>query len=97
MLHYDPDTGVFTWRSKPNRRVKIGTVAGWSNLGYVTITVDTKYYQAHRLAWMYVYGVDPGDMLVDHNGDRSDNRLSNLVCLLTARMDGMNRTVALPK
>lgn len=35
-------------------------------------------FQGHRLAWLYVHGVDPPEQ-VDHiNGVRHDNRLANL-------------------
>lgn len=41
------------------------------------IQVSGTRYLAHRLAWMYVYGVMPS--MIDHvNGDRSDNRIENL-------------------
>ncbi len=35
--------------------------------------------QAHRLAWLFVYGEDPGEKMIDHiNGDPADNRICNL-------------------
>jgi len=72
LLHYDPETGVFT-------RVKTGKVSGHVDVvGYCTLGIDYKIYKAHRLAWLYVYGVWPSDM-VDHiNNVKSDNRIINL-------------------
>ena len=46
--------------------------------GYVAIKINTKAYKAHRLAWLYVYGINPENQ-VDHvNGFKSDNRILNL-------------------
>ncbi|MGL9722094.1 HNH endonuclease signature motif containing protein [Symbiopectobacterium sp.] len=40
-------------------------------------TKPKKRCRAHRLAWIYVYGVEP-DGEIDHiNGIRSDNRICN--------------------
>ena len=79
LLHYDPDTGRFTWLQITSTRVKVGSVAGTrhTGTGYIYIGVDGKRYKAHRLAWLYVYGAFPS--IVDHkNLDGFDNRIDNL-------------------
>ena len=79
LLHYDGETGLFTWRvTLCNRAVK-GNVAGHKGgRGYCYIGFKGKVYSAHRLAWLYVYGAFPKDD-VDHiNGDKMDNRIKNL-------------------
>lgn len=77
-LHYDPETGVFTWSIRKAIKTKVGSMAGNVKHGYVYIKINNRSYRAHRLAWLYVYGVMP-DRQIDHmNGLRDDNRLSNL-------------------
>ncbi|UNI71489.1 hypothetical protein [Burkholderia phage vB_BpP_HN04] len=71
-LHYDPETGVFSFR-------KTGKVAGHLNKksGYVTIRLDGISYYAHRLAWFYMKGEWPER--ADHeNNNRSDNKWTNI-------------------
>lgn len=55
-----------------------GSVAGThDNRGYIRVTIDTRRYLAHRLAWKLVNGAEPE--FIDHiNGDRTDNRIENL-------------------
>lgn len=79
LLHYDPDTGVFTWLAAVARSVKIGDVAGWAeDDGYLRISVGGKQYLAHRLAFLYMTGDWPKDQVDHRNGIRDDNRWDNL-------------------
>jgi hypothetical protein len=79
VLDYNPETGVFVWKVQNGKRIKAGDIAGNVNKrGYTAIGVDCNLFRAHRLAWFYVYGKWPND-LIDHiNGQRSDNRICNL-------------------
>ena len=77
-LNYDQDTGLFTWKVKPNSTKNIGDVAGTLNKNYIEICLNGKKYGAHRLAWLYMYGQFP-ESCIDHiNNNPSDNRLCNL-------------------
>lgn len=87
-LLYDPETGIFTWKARGDggRNTKswntryAGRSADKPRLkdGYRQILIMSKNYLAHRVAWAYLNGAWPVD-LIDHiNGVRDDNRGSNL-------------------
>lgn len=90
LLDYNPDTGVFVWRTYRGGKIRQGSIAGaYDTYGYRQILIDKHTYRAHRLAWLYVYGVWP-ERAIDHiNGVRDDNRIANLrdVCLVTNRQN----------
>ena len=79
ILHYSPETGIFTRKVSTSNSVKVGDVAGsLDGDGYLQIKVCSRKYRAHRLAWLHVYGEWPTDQIDHINRNRSDNRIANL-------------------
>ena len=82
VLDYDRESGVFLWKVERNShggKILPGMVAGHpAKTGYVIVGLDGRIHRAHRLAWLYVYGVLPATMLDHLDGNRSNNAISNL-------------------
>lgn len=75
LLHYNPDTGIFTrlvgkWRNYP---------VGYRNkFGHICITIEPYRLLAHRVAWIYMTSEWP-KYNIDHiDGNPSNNIFSNL-------------------
>lgn len=70
---YCPSTGQFT-----SKRYK-GKVVGFkTTAGYVGLEVDGVQMLAHRIAWLMVHGEFPQGALDHVDGDKMNNRISNL-------------------
>jgi len=79
VLHYDPETGVFTWAVTLSQRAIAGSVAGSVHAsGYRYIGIDGQRYPAQRLAWLYMTGEWPSDLVDHENLTPGDDRWSNL-------------------
>jgi hypothetical protein len=84
VLSYDPITGTFTWVRPASVRMKPGDQAGCVEpTGYVGMVVNYQRYRAHRLAWLYVYGVMPEGEIDHMDGDKSNNAITNLRVVTT--------------
>lgn len=82
VLDYNPETGVFRWKLKIAKWIKIGEEAGtWQRWrGTKFLVIDKCSYPLHRLAWLYVHGRYP-KRLKWKNGDHSDNRIENIITI----------------
>lgn len=83
-LHYDPETGVFTWLPYSGHKQRwnkkhAGKIAGARmTIGYLLIRIDGQQYLAHRLAFLYMTGKFPPNQVDHKNYDRSNNSWANL-------------------
>ena len=79
LLHYDPETGHFTWLVSRRGTTRAGSRAGTpSGYGYIQIQIDGVLRRAHRLAFLYMTGAFPPKD-VDHiNRVKDDNSWPNL-------------------
>lgn len=103
ILEYSPETGIFTWKPRPDYLPRwskkwAGKPAGAisAQLGYQIIQIQTgpgqprANFAAHRLAWLHYYGEWPPRTLDHANGVRHDNRIANLR-LATDSENGCNK------
>lgn len=79
IVHYDPDTGIFTRLHRPYgcRVLDWQNFGTTHNAGYLHVCINYDKYLLHRLAWLYVHGYMPKE--IDHiNKNKRDNRIKNL-------------------
>jgi len=92
LFHYDPETGVLTWKERPREHFSnshtwaaMNTRCAGKKVGsrlsktssYLSFCLKGKGFLVHRVIWVWVHGENPEE--IDHiNGDKADNRLVNL-------------------
>lgn len=92
-LDYDPASGLFRWKKRLGGPVKVGTVAGSLNSeGYRFIAINYVDYRAAYLAWFWMTGNWPSQIIDHRNGIRSDDRFENLR-LATKPQNGQNMKI----
>lgn len=91
LLHYDPDTGIFTWKERDikwftsdwnykiwNNKWPNKICSSTMSDGYLRVCVLGKTYKQHRLAYLYMTGKWPNNMIDHEDGIKSNNKWSNL-------------------
>lgn len=78
ILKYNPETGIFKWKIS-RQGTKKNKIAGYINInGYRCIMINGKFYNASRLAFLYMEGYLP-EYIIDHkDGVRDNNKWGNL-------------------
>lgn len=90
VLHYDQETGIFTWLVRMSRATRAGDVAGSGHDGYVRINIRGQRYMAHVLAWLYVTGEWPPELIDHWDTVRNNNAWANLR-LATGSINAQNQ------
>ena len=88
---YNPETGALVWKRRPREHFKSDRVwrstnsrcagkmaGGVSTSGYQTVMINGKRYRAHRLIWLYMTGSWPNGEIDHIDGNRANNKWSNL-------------------
>lgn len=78
VLSYSEESGEFFWKKTLSNRAVAGCSAGGVLCGYVYISVDGYRTGAHRIAVAYVQGFWPVGEVDHKDGNRLNNRYSNL-------------------
>jgi hypothetical protein len=85
ILSYDPQTGLFTHLYRPDRDRPwngryAGKIAGnpFTTNRYVVIHINGVLRAAHRLAWLWMTGEWPEELIDHADGVKSNNKWCNL-------------------
>ena len=81
LLHYDPETGVWTWLvDRANGRYKAGSIikGDVDKCGYRRLWINGKRYQSSHIANLYMTGKWPKEEMDHINRDQADDRWCNL-------------------
>lgn len=91
VVEYNPETGILSWKERVNPAVFKGKEAGTSHSkGYKFFRYKKKFYFAHRVCWLLALKEWPEGEIDHINGDKKDNRISNL--RVVTRAENMRNT-----
>jgi len=77
-FRYEPETGHIYWVEPGKGKIKKKPAGTKMSTGYIGVLIKGKRYLAHRIAWALHHGAWPDDQIDHINGDKTDNKISNL-------------------
>lgn len=89
-LSYDTQTGVFTALHSHGKRKSGAAVGSLTPHGYLVVHFKGKSHMCHRLAFLYVTGEWPLEIVDHKDGDKTNNKWNNLR-LTTVSINSRNR------
>jgi hypothetical protein len=75
---YDPGSGLLFRKLSHGKPCEPRPMLTRDNDGYIVVKADGRSYKAHRVAWLLAKGAWPEKMLDHIDGNRGNNRMSNL-------------------
>ncbi|NBW08293.1 MAG: HNH endonuclease [Caulobacteraceae bacterium] len=84
--------GRLYWKVHKYQRLVGTEITNLDRYGYVTLRIAGRWFFAHRVIWLLVYGNWPERFLDHIDGDKSNNHPSNLR-LATSSQNSANRRV----
>ena len=75
---YDPVTGKIIWLISIPPAEALEEAGSLHSAGYKQLCLDQTMYLAHRVAWFLYYGEWPKENLDHIDGDRLNNKITNL-------------------
>ena len=78
-LRYEPETGKIYWTDHWTKNQLVGTEAT-SQLQrcYLRVKINGQTFRQHNVAWFLYFGEWPDDVLDHIDGNKTNNRISNL-------------------
>lgn len=97
ILDYNADSGIFTWRHRPERNKSwnsryAGKRAGNFSDQYVQIDIDGITHKAHQIAWLLATGNWPTAAIDHRDTNKSNNKIQNLR-LATSSQNSSNAVI----
>lgn len=78
ILNYNPETGMFKWIEVKFGRNVHKNIETLDARGYLVIKIDYEQYLGHRLAWLYMIGEWPKNLIDHKDGITNNNKWENL-------------------
>ena len=77
LLNFNPEQGTITWKYGL-LHIRGGISAEVKSRNDLVVYIKGRGYKVPRLMWTHVHGVIPEGMIYHKDGDRTNNRISNL-------------------